>query len=545
MEPPITTPQGTASLDRRPGVVGRAGVAAGAVAPPTTHHRRILSLHLPRFAMDRWQRMAARRGDAPPADMPRVLAVEGPHGPVVHATNHAAEAAGITRGARVVDMRAICPELQLDYADPAGDRVALRQLMLWARRWCPWTAVDGDDALVMDTTGSAHLWGDEAGLMRQIETDLSRLDLTAALAIAPTHGAAWALARYGGVRLSCSPEELAARLAPLPVKALRLHGDTAQLLARLGLKTIRDLAAVPRVALARRFARAELIHNPYLRLDQAMGHLAEPVNAPDDPPRFETRVRLAEAVQAPTDWIPQLTQDLSERLHAGGFGLRRMVLSIYRVDGEVSHVAIATARPTRDAAHMARLFDGKLDRLDPGYGFDLITLGAVVVEALETTQNTLDGDTGDDTDTDHLIDRLTARFGAGAIRRPAPKARHIPERAEDWRPAMAGSKVPPPPAGPERPLRLLEHPEEIRVLYAVPEGPPAQFVWRKQTHRVTRFAGPERIAPEWWLDRPGTRLRDYYKVEDHSGLRLWLYRKGVLGDDRGQTPRWFLHGMFG
>jgi protein ImuB len=250
-------------------------------------------------------------------------------------------------------------------------------------------------------------------------------------------------------------------------------------------------------------------------------------------------------VQDPTDWIPQLTQDLSERLHAGGFGLRRMVLSVYRVDGEVSHVAIATARPTRDAAHMARLFDGKLDRLDPGYGFDLITLGAVVVEALETTQNTLDGDTGDDTDTDHLIDRLTARFGAGAIRRPAPKARHIPERAEDWRPAMAGSKAPPPPAGPERPLRLLEHPEEIRVLYAVPEGPPAQFVWRKQTHRVTRFAGPERIAPEWWVDRPGTRLRDYYKVEDHSGLRLWLYREGVLGDDRGQTPRWFLHGMFG
>jgi protein ImuB len=91
----------------------------------------------------------------------------------------------------------------------------------------------------------------------------------------------------------------------------------------------------------------------------------------------------------------------------------------------------------------------------------------------------------------------------------------------------------------------LEHPEEIRVLYAVPEGPPAQFVWRKQTHRVTRFAGPERIAPEWWVDRPGTRLRDYYKVEDHSGLRLWLYREGVLGDDRGQTPRWFLHGMFG
>jgi protein ImuB len=97
----------------------------------------------------------------------------------------------------------------------------------------------------------------------------------------------------------------------------------------------------------------------------------------------------------------------------------------------------------------------------------------------------------------------------------------------------------------ERPLRLLDHPEEVRVLYAVPEGPPAQFIWRRQTHRVARYAGPERIAPEWWKDRPGTRLRDYFKVEDASGRRLWLYREGVLGDGRGAEPRWFVHGFFG
>ena len=82
------------------------------------------------------------------------------------------------------------------------------------------------------------------------------------------------------------------------------------------------------------------------------------------------------------------------------------------------------------------------------------------------------------------------------------------------------------------------------MLYAVPEGPPAQFIWRRVTHRVTRFAGPERIAPEWWKDKPGTRLRDYYRIEDHFSRRYWLYRDGVLGDGRGETPRWFVHGVF-
>jgi protein ImuB len=84
----------------------------------------------------------------------------------------------------------------------------------------------------------------------------------------------------------------------------------------------------------------------------------------------------------------------------------------------------------------------------------------------------------------------------------------------------------------------------VRVVYAVPEGPPAQFIWRRQTHKVARYAGPERIAPEWWKDRPGTRLRDYFKVEDQTGKRLWLYREGLHEDGRGGDPRWFVHGVF-
>ena len=96
----------------------------------------------------------------------------------------------------------------------------------------------------------------------------------------------------------------------------------------------------------------------------------------------------------------------------------------------------------------------------------------------------------------------------------------------------------------ERPLRLLDPPEEVRVLYAVPEGPPAQFVWRRVTHRTTRYQGPERIAPEWWHDSPGTRLRDYFKVEDDAGRRWWLYREGLHDDGRGGDPRWFVHGIF-
>lgn len=108
---------------------------------------------------------------------------------------------------------------------------------------------------------------------------------------------------------------------------------------------------------------------------------------------------------------------------------------------------------------------------------------------------------------------------------------------------MPGSSPARPPAA-DRPQRIFDPPEEIRVLYAVPEGPPAQFQWRGAPTRITRWQGPERIAPEWWIDRPRARLRDYYKIEDAAGRRLWLYREGLAGDGRGDAPRWFVQGIF-
>ncbi|MBS1304274.1 DNA polymerase Y family protein [Loktanella sp. SALINAS62] len=507
--------------------------------------RRIVSIQFEDLAIARWLRWATQRHDAPPDDLPVILAVDGAHGPVVYAVNRAARCAGLQPGARVVDMRALCPQVRVAWADPDGDRLALERLMLWARRWCPWTALDGCDGLVLDTTGSDHLWGGEAALLRDMEGQFSLLGLSTRLAMAPTHGAAWALARFGPVRAVVPPDRLAQATAPLPARALRLDGDTVLLLQRLGLKTIGDLAAVPRVSLARRFAQTALAHNPLARLDQLQGRLPEPVSAEREPPRFAVQARLAEPVQDPVPHLPALCAELCAALEAADCGLRRLTVTVYRADGEVSAVTAATARPSRDPAHLLRLFDDRLDRIDPGFGFDLITLTADATEDLARVQTRLDGRADDGAQLARLIDRLVARLGHAAVQVPVPLPSHIPERAAGWLPAMSGrdANAMTRPAHP-RPPCLFDHPEEIRVLYAVPEGPPAQFVWRRQTHRVTRFAGPERIAPEWWNDRPGTRLRDYYRVEAQSGHRLWIYRDGVLGDDRGDVPRWFVHGCF-
>ena len=93
-----------------------------------------------------------------------------------------------------------------------------------------------------------------------------------------------------------------------------------------------------------------------------------------------------------------------------------------------------------------------------------------------------------------------------------------------------------------RPPRLFEKPEPVEAIAAVPDGSPLRFKWRRATHEVAAYEGPERIAPEWW--RPGTDgvTRDYYRVEDAQGRRFWIFRAGLYGE--GGEPGWFLHGLF-
>jgi len=415
------------------------------------------------------------------------------HGPVIHALSATAKARGITAGARVVDVQAIHPDLHVEPADPRGDIAFLDRLVQWSRRWCPWTVTDSD-GILLDATGAAHLFGGEAAMLRDIVQRFAMHGLTARVAMAPTRGAAQALARHAHGTI-CAGDTLALTLASLPVAALRLPKDTVRLLDRLGLKTIGALTDIPRSALMRRFAHAPSDRNPLTLLDRMLGKDADPLNAPADTVQYVSRVRLAEPVIDPTPHLNALVEQLCGDLEKAEQGARHLRLTIYRVDSECRTVQFATAQATRDPLHILRLFDGKLDSIDPGFGFDLLTLAATRVEPVSRIQETLDGKRDASADVAALLDRLTARLGSQRV------------TWSSW-------------------------------------TPPARFRWRGVAFQMTRYEGPERIAPEWWMDRPGTRLRDYYKVEVVDGRRFWVFRQGVTYDNRGGAPAWFMHGFF-
>ncbi|NNE53823.1 MAG: DNA polymerase Y family protein [Sulfitobacter sp.] len=494
--------------------------------------------------MDRWRRTVRQQRTLPGDEVPVVLARDGTHGPVIHAVSAEAARRGIGPGERIVDVQAIHPDLHVEGADPAGDVKLLDRVAQWARRWCPWTVRDGEEGIVMEITGAAHLFGGEAAMLRDISARFRMQGLTTRLAVAPTRGAAQMLARFGAGGTLCGPEDIEVAIAPLPVAALRIDPDTERLLQRLGLKTLGKLMEVPRVALMRRFDWLAADVNPLVLLDRALGKLGDPLNAPADGIRTLARVRLAEPVIDPVPHLDALAEDLCRQMSKTEQGARLLRLTIYRVDGEWRSRDVALAQASRDPAHLLRLLTGKLEGIDPGFGFDLLTLEALRVEPLALHQDHLDGRRDASADVAALLDRLTAKLGREKISWSAWVESHLPERVEERVAALSDAPAAAPAVMRTRPLRLLEPPEEVAVLYAVPEGPPARFRWRRVSFLTARHEGPERIAPEWWRDRPGTRLRDYYRVEVTDGRRFWLFREGILGDGRGGDPRWFLHGIF-
>jgi len=515
-------------------------------SPSRPSNRRILSIWLARLAIDRWRLVEGLRAGEGADANPQALISETAHGPRITATNTAAQEAGVQTGTMLADARALCPELAVAPADPAGDRALLEALALWAQRWGPWSALDLPDGLVVDVTGVAHLFGGEAGLIADAAQSIARRGFAARLAIAPTAGAAWALAHYGPQGAILQPGD---SLDQLPVAALRLDPATVLVLRRLGLKRIGELSGVARDALARRFRNHKApAANPLIRLDQLRGLVPEPLLPvlPVDVPLVQRRLMEPIRHRSLLDQVlGDLCADLVRLLEGRALGARRLELALWKVDGEVLQRRLELAAVSRDPAHIAALFGRKLDDIDAGFGIELARLRAPWTEPLPLSQR--DFEAAAETHGTSLaacIDRLSIRLGPDAVRRPVPRASYVPERAQRWVPPLESESAS---QGDlpfhARPLKLLDRAEPIAVLYASPDGLPRRFRWRGQVHEIARAEGPERIAPEWWRERSTVRLRDYYRIEDGEGRRYWIYRAGLADDGRGGVPEWFLQGL--
>src|SRR5690606_10918951 len=193
----------------------------------------------------------------------------------------------------------LLPHLALDAVlrgqpahDPKASERCRRLLASWAYRFSSQVSTALPDAIVLEIGQSRALFGEWPQVQARLRTGLGDVGFRYRLAAAPSPHAAWALAR-GNDGIGVDDAVLVRALGQLAVECAGLDDDSTRALRRMGLAKLRQVFALPRDTLARRFPASVLA-----RLDIMRGGLAPPLPCYRPPDRFDGRIEFEQEVES-------------------------------------------------------------------------------------------------------------------------------------------------------------------------------------------------------------------------------------------------------
>ena len=467
-------------------------------------------LLLPHLALDG----VLRRHPTP--HLPLVL-VGGPQQRrVLLDVNEAASNAGLHPGQSLNAAHAILQHFIAIDHDPRLDERMRRFLAAFAYRYSSMVSLEGDDAIVLEVEASLSLFGPWPQFEARLREDLNALGFQHRIAMAPTPLGACVLAiAQDGMAIS-EDEHLRNALGRMPVSLSRLPEKIITALNATGIRQLKQLFALPRDALARRFTPALLSH-----LDRMTGVQSDPRELYRPPDVFEERIELNYDIEhhpALLFPIKRLVNDLAAYLAGRDGGVQRFIIALEHENFPDTHITVGLLSAERDGA---RLFDLAKSRLEhttipePVRGLRLIA--RELPPFVPAGRDLFDERPALALPWEALRDRFRARLGSDAVYQlnlhPDPR----PEKTLRITPQL--KKEPDVLLLPPRPTWLLDHPIPLR------------------DYDLRVLSGPERIESGWWDG--GDVRRDYYVVQTSQGQRAWAFQPAGVNDGA-----WMLHGWF-
>lgn len=463
---------------------------------------------LPQLAMDGVLRSRAD------AESPLALLSGTPQRRVLQAVNPAARALGLRPGQSLIAAQALTRAFATAEYDLASIERWQQFLAAWAYGFSSQVSLHYPRCLLLEVQSSLGLFGPWPRLEARLREELNTLGFQHRITLAPNPAAARILANVHDGLAITDTETLPGLLAALPVERTGLPREVASSLARMGLRTLKQVLELPRDGLAQRFPSGVLKH-----IDTLLGHRPLALDFHRPPDAFDTRLELnfeVESHQALLFPLRRLTADLTAYLAGRDSGVQRFALHLEHRNLADSQVPIGLLSAERDPAMLFELTRGRLENLQLPAPVLAIRLIARELPAFAPAHRELFDERPQQTlPWEQLRERLRARLGDDAVQGLSPRYDHRPECA--WQPQHTGRNEPPFSTAP-RPGWLLA---ESKPLH--------EASWRI-------LAGPERIESGWWDG--GDVRRDYYLVETRTGQRGWAFRSIT---DRGPL---LLHGWF-
>lgn len=524
-----------------------------------------IALHLPALSLESWTATMS----AADAARPRALFDDrGIAGVDAHAAGR-----GVRAGMKRATALALAPDLLLGQTDAARDVRALRAVADVALGFSPsvawatppnWRGARGSEAgldadpapapalvgVRLEVHASLRYFGGLARLQQRLREALAPLGHRVVAAAAPTALGAALLAAWRDDLAQGAHVGDAAALQPL-LDALPLHllgpgREHWEALQGMGLRTLGDLAGLPRAGLARRFG-PELLAD----IDRARGARPEVHRWLALPPRFGSRIELFARADSSTQLMAGADR-LLPRLVAWARARQVRIVRFrlvahheprHRHDRDAparSTIEIAPAQPSIDADHLRSLLAERLARAPlPAPALELSLECDATAAGAAPAGELFPSPAAEREGFARLVERLQARLGREQVLRLAVVNDRRPECGTRWLPADAARlhAGPADPAGAEAAAAALG----TQPLWLLPVSLP--LVERQQRplrdgRPLRLLAGPERLETGWWDD--ALALRDYFIAQDADGALVWIYRSRQPGDG----PGWFLQGLF-
>jgi protein ImuB len=510
-----------------------------------------------------WPVVALRARDPSLCDVPVAVVERGERGLVVIAASTQAVAEGVTPGLRRREAEARCPGLVVAEADPQVEARAFERVARAVETFTPRFVLEEPGRLTFPTRGpSRYFGGDSAMAVRCLDAvrDIGITDARVGVADGGFAAMLAARAAEPGAAYIVPSGGSSGFLAPWPVAVLDHPepgeaAELADLLVRLGLRTLGAFAALPDGAVLGRFGSAGARAHQLARgNDEAT---ASP--APPPPELVETAELDPPAVHVETAAFAAkaLAERLMARLGTLGLACTRVMIEAETERGERltrcwRHEGALT--PAALAARVRWQLEGWLTAEvgDDGSADDLATSGLVLLrlvpdEVLPATGRQLGFWGGDPAAADRagrVLARVQGMLGHPAVVTAVPQGGRTPGERVRWvpwgdprEPARLLDAVPAPGANVREvppwpgaipapaPARVFEPPPPAELLDAAgevvtvsgrgdPSAPPVRLRCAALPGRggeIAAWAGPWAHDARWWDRRARTR-RAYWQV---------------------------------
>ena len=383
----------------------------------------------------------------------------------------------------------------------------------------------GAGCVYLEASGLRGLFGDEPRLAGRLRDAAAAAGLAIRVGIAASRMGALAAARLGSGVTVVEPGGDAASLAAAPLSLLALSEDLTTRLARWGLRTLGELAALPTAGLFER-AGAEGVQAQRL----ARGEDPRPLASWRPVPAFEESVECEwglEALEPVVERLGELADRVCSRLGARGLAADGFEWVCRLAGGGAHEGALTPAVPLTDATAVTALLRLALEARPPHGIVEGLTLRTRPVRVAPAQESLTDPSRPSPRFLAATMNRLVALVGSDRIGAPALLDSHRPDAVG------LGAYAPSPPSPLRKPgaehaatpvlaLRRLRPPAPAAVTLA--SGRPVAMRSSRLAGRIVAGVGPWRSSGEWWTAHPW--LQDEWDVELADGTLCRLAHDG-------------------